>query len=99
MKWTIKNRVTTLGGAGLAVVLALGLSSYMGSKSINAGIEQMAVASSALRNEMQCDMMHDAIRADVLAFSHPEGEEGMAEARKSLTEHTASMRTALKQNT
>jgi methyl-accepting chemotaxis protein len=55
-------------GAALAVALGgLGMASYWLLERESQAVSDMAVAAAALRNHVEGDMMHDALRADVLA--------------------------------
>lgn len=95
---TLSGRLFLLAGVGLSAVLALGTVGYVGSRNINAGIAQMTVVSSGLRNHLDTDMLHDALRADVLAALVAD----TAEARKGVAaeteEHVSHMKELLDKN-
>lgn len=85
MNMTISKRLFLLTAVGLGAVIALGAVGYVGSRNINTGIERMSVASTALRNHLDTDMLHDALRADVLAGLVAD----TAEARRDVAAETA----------
>ncbi|CAO3418471.1 methyl-accepting chemotaxis protein [Azospirillum doebereinerae] len=64
-------------------------------------VEEVVVIGEALSNHQQGDMMHDALRADVLAalLAGPQAKaDRREELRKELTEHAGSFREALRAN-
>jgi methyl-accepting chemotaxis protein len=79
----------------------------LGSASAGAGIwvaldltqalRNAEVSSRVLRNHMQADMMHDALRSDVLS-ARLAGAEGIAEVKADLAEHVTSFKTAVAEN-
>ena len=79
-----------LGGIGIWTVSAL-----------STAIETSQISSHALRNHMSADMMHDALRADVLGAIEAGGS-GTAEAksnvRADLAEHVQNFQESLKAN-
>jgi methyl-accepting chemotaxis protein len=65
-------------------------------------LSRSAQSGALLRSHMQADMMHDALRADVLsvlASSDPAMGVALDAARADLAEHTAEFRKALKEST
>ncbi|NLS20261.1 methyl-accepting chemotaxis protein [Rhizobium sp. P40RR-XXII] len=63
--------------------------------------EKIAASAQVLRNHMQADMMHDALRADVLAAllaSDPASGIGFETVNSDLSEHVASFREMIKAN-
>jgi len=99
---TIRSKVKF---AGLVMVILCALGS--GSGLLIAGFLSGSMADSAriaevMRNHMQADMMHDALRSDVLAamLAAQNGQvDAMAGIRTDLGEHSASFRTAIEENT
>src|SRR5690349_1197578 len=92
MSWTVGKRLVAMAGTGLALVIATGLTGYVGSRNINNGMAAMGVASESIRNHMECDMMHDAIRADIMAGMASKDAAGVADAKKALEEHVGRLR-------
>ena len=98
---TITLRLVLLTAISLLSIFVVGGAGLWAERSITAALHENAVASTALRNHMQADMMHDALRGDVLAATLA-GIKGQADQRKevegALGEHTLSMTNALKAN-
>ena len=65
---SIKNKLLLLSGLGLAFVIAVALAGSWGIVKLQASSHEMRVKFSALRNSLEADMMHDAIRGDVLGI-------------------------------
>ncbi|NHF68258.1 methyl-accepting chemotaxis protein [Xanthomonas hortorum] len=86
--------------AALAL-LALGGVGYNGQRGLLAAIAAQVISSDALRNHMQADMMHDALRGDVTAAllaASRQDDAAIAAARTSLGEHAAEFRQSLEAN-
>jgi methyl-accepting chemotaxis protein len=88
---------------GIALSLAIG-SGYLLVNDTNSGLQRMSEAAQALRNQMNADMMHDALRADVLAaikFSTNKEKkiETLKDIEKDLKEHSATFEEAMHLNT
>ena len=90
MSQSINRSMTTAIVAIAALVLLAGGTSIWSSHNQSVALERMDKASSLLRNHMEADMMHDAIRADVLSVlvATSGGAVNLDEARKDLAEHS-----------
>jgi methyl-accepting chemotaxis protein len=66
--FSIKNKLLLLSGVGLAFVIAIAVTSYWGIANLQQSAQDMRGKFSALRNSLEADMMHDAIRGDVLGI-------------------------------
>ena len=89
MSYTINRTVTyAVGLIALLVLLAGGASIWSSRHQANA-LERMDKAAALLRNHMEADMMHDAIRADVLSVlvASSGGDVSLDETRTDLQEH------------
>ncbi len=64
---SIKLRLLVLIGTGVLSVLIISLVSFLGNFRMEAAIKDSETSMKALRNHMEADMMHDALRADVLS--------------------------------
>lgn len=64
---SIKLRLFLLIGTGVLAVLIISLVSYLGNNRMAAAMTDNEVSMTALSNHLQADMMHDALRADVLS--------------------------------
>jgi len=63
----LKHRLLALGGAGLLAAIVLSAIGWQGENALYSAAEHQSKAAAAVRLQMQVDMMHDALRADVLA--------------------------------
>jgi methyl-accepting chemotaxis protein len=98
MNWTIGKRLFALGATGVAMVAATGAVGFIGSSNINDGMHQMTVATTALRNHMEGDMMHDALRADVLAALLADTTDAQKQVADDLREHSDNFRKMIEEN-
>ena len=64
---TIKLRLMLLIATGLVTALIMSLASYVGNARMGNAVQDNEVSMTVLRNHMEADMMHDALRADVLS--------------------------------
>lgn len=90
------------GGVSLAYLLLVIVSAGAGAwsvQSIVSAMNEAAVTTSALRNQMQADMMHDALRADVLAaLLAVKSGQSLSTAVDDLTEHVKEFNASLAAN-
>ena len=98
MTWTIGRKLNALTGAGVLFVVIMGGSSYWGSHNIGLGMEATAITAKALQQHMEGDMMHDAIRADVLASLVAEDQPARDDCLRQLQEHADNCHTNLAAN-
>jgi methyl-accepting chemotaxis protein len=98
MTFTIKTRLLALTSLTLAMMLVLGATSYRSLNSAGNGMSQLLGSSDILRNHMEADMMHDALRADVLAALLAANEAELREADASSTEHIGHFRQMIQEN-
>src|SRR5689334_4846000 len=64
---TIARKLTGLALLALLFVIAVGATGYIATSRQEASAAQMLQAETALKSQMEADMAHDALRADVLA--------------------------------
>jgi methyl-accepting chemotaxis protein len=64
---TLKRKAIVLGATVIVQTLALGGVAWWGISALNAGMAKNAIATAALRNQFEIDLMHDALRSDALA--------------------------------
>jgi methyl-accepting chemotaxis protein len=64
---TVRQKLTSLSLLGLGFILITGGAGYMSSRQIGTANEAIASQSLALKSQLEADMNHDALRADVLA--------------------------------
>ncbi|MEB2518541.1 methyl-accepting chemotaxis protein [Pseudomonas sp. YuFO20] len=98
---SIKLRLLLLIGTGLLTALVMGLVGYLGTARMAEAVQDNEVGMTVLRNHMEADMMHDALRADVLSamlVGLGKSTSSQAEVRTSIEEHAAHFRQVLGDN-
>jgi methyl-accepting chemotaxis protein len=98
MQLTIKARLFALAAVTLTAMLALGFSNYRGMTEAADGLTSVFATSRALRNHLEGDMMHDALRADVLSSLLAQTPEEWTSVTDSLREHADHFRAMIKEN-
>jgi len=97
---SIRTRLLAITVVAVAVLLFIAALGYVGLKRSNAGLETSITATTAVLNQKQADMMHDALRSDVL-FAILTGPNGTAEDRQTVTsdlaDHVAEFENAISQ--
>ncbi|UCP11812.1 hypothetical protein K5R88_09430 [Pseudomonas sp. MM213] len=64
---SINLRLLLLIGTGLLTAVIISLVSYLGNSQMATAVNDNEVSMTALRNHLEADMMHDALRADDLS--------------------------------
>jgi len=98
---SIKLRLLLLIATSLLTALIVSLVSYVGNTRMSAAVNDNAVSMTALRNHMEADMMHDALRADVysaMLVGLGKSTGTAAEVRDSISEHATHFREVLEEN-
>lgn len=98
---TIKKKFSIFGAVMATLTLALAISSFIGISKVESSMSEMKVSSILLRNHLTADMMHDVLRADVLAalLAADDGSLAKKEAIKAdLKEHADVFRSRLAEN-
>jgi methyl-accepting chemotaxis protein len=98
---SIKLRLLLLIGTGLLTALIMSLVSYLGNTQMAQAVNDNEVSMTALRNHLEADMMHDALRADVLSamvVGLGKSTSSKAEVHSSIEEHAAHFREVLGEN-
>ncbi len=98
---SIKLRLLLLTGTGLLAALILSLVGFVGNYHVADAVRANQISLNALRNHMEADMMHDALRADVLEamlVGLGKSTTSAAEAQASLAEHAGHFREVLAAN-
>ncbi len=102
MIWTIGKKVTATGiGVLLLSVGTAGVGLMMNTQ-LGAALDRASTSSNILRNHMQADMMHDALRADAFAAllsSDPANGVALDDVRAALVEHRAIFEKSVAENT
>ena len=95
MKWTIKHRMLALSALSLALLAVVGLAGWVGTRRIlttSRGITRTAIG---MRNHLEADMMHHALRADVLASLTATTSGDRERVVHDVEDHTARFRRAM----
>ena len=98
---TIKLRLILLIVTGLLAALIMSFVSYLGNTRMGDAVQDNEVSMTVLRNHMEADMMHDALRADVLSamlVGLGKSTSTKAEVNSSLQEHAEHFRQVLADN-
>ncbi|MFP3492812.1 methyl-accepting chemotaxis protein [Pseudomonas sp. SIMBA_059] len=98
---TIKLRLVLLIATGLLTALIMSLASYLGNTRMAAAVQDNEMSMTVLRNHMEADMMHDALRADVLSamlVGLGKSTSTAAEVNASIKEHAEHFRQVLSDN-
>jgi len=98
---SIKLRLLLLVATGLITALFMSLVSFWGNDRMAGAVNESEVSLAVMRNHLEADMMHDALRADVLAalLAGSGNSTGTAaEVRESLAEHAGRFRQVLDEN-
>ncbi|MEG0636127.1 MAG: HAMP domain-containing methyl-accepting chemotaxis protein [Pseudomonas sp.] len=98
---SIKLRLFLLIGTSVLTVLVISLVNYLGNARMEAAMIDSEVSMTALSNHLEADMMHDALRADVLSamlVGLGKSVSSRDEVLEAVTDHTAHFREALGNN-
>lgn len=87
VNWSIRNKLYLLSGLGLSLVLGLGMVLWNTLSTSNVAVADLGRANSALRNQMEGDMDHDALRGDVFWAVLASKSSEVEEASAALEEH------------
>ena len=98
MKWTIQKKLMGLAVAGVMVAVLLGVTGIVGFRALGGAMHEINVTGHALSNHDDADMMHDALRGDVLAAMLARTSEDAESARKDFQEHADNFRLQLAEN-
>lgn len=93
---SIRMRLFGLGAASIVMIAGIGTLSIRGISRITGNLQQVTITGQSLRNHLEADMMHDAIRGDVYAALS--GLNTPAEIKESLKAHVERFRETVKSN-
>lgn len=95
---SIRAKLTTLAVLALSMVALTAIAGWWASEQLSAAARANLTSASAIKHQKEADMMHDAIRSDVLAGLLAQAIQDNAAvrtAKQDLTEHVAEFNTAL----
>ena len=94
----VRNKLLLFSIAGILPTVGVALAGYYTVGRMNQRTTAIVIATSALRNHWEGDMMHDALRGDVLAALVAETEQDRSRERADITAHAKSLRDAMARN-
>ena len=96
---TISSKVTMACAAGLLIAAGGVGSGIWSNLALSSALDHSETTTKIVQNHMQGDMMHDALRADVLSALMANGEPGqMKEVRRETGDHVRTLRQVLSEN-
>ncbi len=95
---TLRSNVLLLTLLGLLTTSVVGGMALWGFSSLHAAVDHSTLATTVVRNHMEADMMHDALRSDVLAALLAPDEAASSAARADLEEHSRIFRQSVDAN-
>jgi methyl-accepting chemotaxis protein len=100
MTLTVHTKLLGISGLAIAATLAAGIVGGRGLTELSRTSETVLLYTHATRHQLEADMMHDAIRADVLTafFVKEKDEKELAKAREDLAGHAKILRDAMTAN-
>jgi methyl-accepting chemotaxis protein len=98
MRFDMRFKLYFLVGLTLLGTVILGTTGHIGLTAAGDGLNSVLRADQILRNHMEGDMMHDALRADVLAALLAQSSEEHSSVDRGLREHTNHFREVLAAN-
>jgi methyl-accepting chemotaxis protein len=94
---TIRNKIVQISAAVVLLCVGVAGAGWWVASDLGAALSRSSASAALLRNHMQADQMHDALRGDVLTALQAKGEIGALEkAHKALTAHEATFRQSIK---
>lgn len=98
MQLTIKAKLLCVTALMLVLMALLGVNGGHGNARAGAALESVLATSGALRNHLEGDMMHDALRADVLAALLADTQQDWQAVDADLKEHADHFRELIAAN-
>jgi methyl-accepting chemotaxis protein len=98
MRWTVKARLFALCGTATVLALAVGYVGQRGGAAVSEAADKVSVTLQAIRNQMEADMMHDALHSDVLSALLAEDAAALARTATDVAEHAAHFRAQIAAN-
>ena len=101
MKSSLIKQISLITITAFLLVLGIGGAAWWKFKLVVANQDQVSATTAALRHQLEADMMHDALRADVLAALQAAGQKNATElsaAATDLGEHAKDFRSHVAEN-
>lgn len=98
MVLSIRSKIRSLVFLGGGFCALLALVGWWSTKTLSGSLNSSVLAASVIRNHLEGDMMHDALRADVFAaiFARIDGDS--TSARNDVVEHSAKFQDCIRKN-
>ncbi len=101
MTWNVTTKVSTMTCAALGLLILTGMWANRAFSSVTRETAAVSTANDALRHHLEADMLHDALRADVLLGLRAAAQKdstGLAQVGPELSAHTSRLREVLAHN-
>lgn len=98
MALSIRGRLAVFSAVGGLLALTQGVASWWGANALADAMTDTSVSGLAIRNHLEGDMMHDALRGDVLAALLAQTDEDRAVVHADLAEHAENFRARVAAN-
>ncbi len=101
MKWSVSKKIYLVTLVGVLNVIWTGLAAFYSAEKIDHIILEKQTLVMALQNHMEADMMHDALRGDILQTLHAvaiKNLEKIDETKKALAEHIEIFEKSIREN-
>jgi methyl-accepting chemotaxis protein len=98
LNWTLRRKLAGYGLTGIGFVLMVGLAGWVAILQLGKSTDDLVDNSSALRAQMEADMMHDALRGDVLqslVMGLTQSDAQATSAKQALAEHSKAFEEAM----
>ena len=89
MHWTVRTRLVGLSALGLTLLFAVGATGWWSLRQANRTSAALQTSVQTVRDHLEMDMMHDAIRADVLVVTSARTPHERHQGAEALREHIA----------
>ena len=97
MRWTIRTKLMLLVGIACSSIILVIATAWWTTHRQAEIMSDMERSTGSLRLQQDMDMMHDAVRADVMGLQLAADAKQFDEAKTDLTEHAGNMRTNIKE--
>lgn len=98
MTWTIRRKLFALSFTTFILATIAGLIGYRGLERVSESADLLGIDAVMIRNQVEGDMMHDALRGDALAACLASSPEELAAVKDDLADHAAWYRRLLSEN-
>ncbi|MCB6182528.1 methyl-accepting chemotaxis protein [Leeia sp. TBRC 13508] len=96
---SIRHQLYGFALTGIIVAIGLGVAAQGGLSALKGDVGRLIDSQQVVQNQMQADMMHDAIRADIQAFQIANNDDAQIKAAKTdLADHINTLQTAFSAN-